>query len=143
MCLSRPAYVLHNEHVGLRVILIIVTLTSWLSSSQGLLSQGAGLTARGDLARNLCYNDMHCRLEALRQNSRAKKAENNKCLWLPRQKLQRCHSGCKYYDPARYRCIVKVQAMIRGWLFRHRVLYNPHTEIRQRFLMQGWQHFKL
>ena len=75
MILSRPLYVLHNEHVGLRVTLIIVTLTSWLSSSQGLLSQGAGLTARANLARNLCYNDMHCRLETLRQNSRATKAE--------------------------------------------------------------------
>ncbi len=53
------------------------------------------------------------------------------------------HWRCKYYDPERYRCIVKVQAMIRGWLFRHRVLYNPHTKIGQRFLMQGWRHFKL
>lgn len=53
------------------------------------------------------------------------------------------HWRCKYYDPETYRCIVKVQAMIRGWLFRHRVLYNPHTKIGQRFLMQGWRHFKL
>ncbi len=45
------------------------------------------------------------------------------------------HWHCKYYDPERYRCIVKVQAMVRGWLFCHRVLYNPHTKIGQRFLM--------
>ena len=76
MCLSRPAYVLHNEHVGLRVILIIVTLTSWLSSSQGLLSQGAGLQEQ--TLPKVCAT-MTCTAKWKHSDkiSRATKAENN------------------------------------------------------------------
>ncbi len=51
---SRPAHVLQSEHDGLRVTIITVTLISWQSCFQGLLSQGAGLTARPDLAQYLC-----------------------------------------------------------------------------------------
>ena len=36
--------------------------------------------------------------------------------------------------PRTLTAIVRVQAVFRGWLFRHRVLYNPHTRIGQLFL---------
>ncbi len=49
---------------------------------------------------------------------------------------------CKYFFPKRYRAIVKLQAMIRGWLYRHKVLYNPQSEIGRRFLLRGWESMK-
>ena len=46
--------------------------------------------------------------------------------------------ACRYYNQRTYGCIVKVQAMVRGWLFRHRVFYNPHSEIGRKRLLRGW-----
>lgn len=31
--------------------------------------------------------------------------------------------------------VVKIQAAFRGWYFRHRVLYSPHTEIGRKFIL--------
>ena len=36
------------------------------------------------------------------------------------------------------RSITKVQAAVRGWLWRHCVLYNPETQLGQRYLLRQW-----
>ncbi len=45
----------------------------------------------------------------------------------------------KEYNEEIWKAIVRVQAVWRGWLFRCRVLYNPHTDIGQRYLQRQWQ----
>jgi len=48
------------------------------------------------------------------------------------------HWACRYYNQNTYKCIVKVQAMVRGWLFCHRFFYNPQSEIGRKRLLWGW-----
>ena len=45
----------------------------------------------------------------------------------------------KEYNDEIWEAIVRVQAAWRGWLFRCRVLYNPHTDIGHRYLQREWQ----
>ena len=45
----------------------------------------------------------------------------------------------RVWTPWRYKAIIKVQALIRGWLFRHKVLYNPNTEIGRRYALAQWK----
>ncbi|CAL8462593.1 g2126 [Coccomyxa elongata] len=48
--------------------------------------------------------------------------------WRPREWTRR-----------RYKALVRVQALWRGWHFRQRVLYLPHTELGRRYLLQAWR----
>jgi hypothetical protein len=38
------------------------------------------------------------------------------------------------WSESRYRALVRLQACVRGYLFRKNVLWSPHTEIGHRFL---------
>lgn len=37
--------------------------------------------------------------------------------------------------------IVRIQAVFRGYLFRHRILYSPHTDIGRRFLLKQFEKY--
>lgn len=52
--------------------------------------------------------------------------------------LRRPRWNCVSIDPRTYDLIVSVQAVVKGWLFRHKVLYNPQTELGHRYAMRGW-----
>jgi hypothetical protein len=97
MILSRPAHVLHNDHDGLRVIIIIVTLISWLSFSQGLLSQGASLTARPDLALKFLLQRHALQpggtQTELNRLNKLRKLRTMLCGSGAKTKLQRCDTG--------------------------------------------------
>ena len=45
----------------------------------------------------------------------------------------------RVWTPRRYQAVIKVQAMVRGWLFRHKILYNPETVIGRKFVMAQWK----
>ncbi|CAL8462535.1 g2068 [Coccomyxa elongata] len=43
------------------------------------------------------------------------------------------------WDLHRYNALVRLQAAWRGWHFRQRVLYSPHTELGRRYLLRDWR----
>lgn len=45
----------------------------------------------------------------------------------------------RVWTPWRYRAIIKLQAFIRGWLFRHKILYNPNSDIGRRYISAQWK----
>ncbi|CAL8462551.1 g2084 [Coccomyxa elongata] len=42
------------------------------------------------------------------------------------------------WDLAAWNAPVRLQAAWRGWHFRQRVLYSPHTELGRRYLLRAW-----
>ncbi|KAG0585431.1 hypothetical protein KC19_2G011100 [Ceratodon purpureus] len=50
---------------------------------------------------------------------------------------------CHRWSGRAVRGVVKVQALWRGFYFRKRVLFNPHTAIGRRFLERQWQRLQL
>lgn len=50
--------------------------------------------------------------------------------------IDRPEWSCRSFSSQSYILIEALQATIRGWLFRHKILYNPNTCIGHRFIMR-------
>ena len=45
---------------------------------------------------------------------------------------------CRRWSKRCVSAVVKFQASWRGWYFRHRVLFSPHTDLGRWFLQHQW-----